>query len=413
MRHILLLLCLIAAVSPALAADGTGAATAGPNADSTPMQPGAGKQTAGHQADSVSQSENCPARPPLAQGAPSAISVELDPDTLWRPRGAEVRFTIRNPVGSVGVTQVRVCFGWSSPDGEFRKSQLLLGSPQVRSVSNDTGAVEYGAVVPVLPRVPDKDWWPRRMFSPTPYTFTGAFTVPVADMIVEVTTTAGLVVVTATQVGITNVSVAWVVVAGVLAVVWLIMNRVARYRGIKGRNLLLRIISTQDGYASLSQLQIVLWTLVVAVSAIYVMTLSGNLINISQGTLILLGIASGAALAARIPGVGQTAPTQAEPATPPATPQATPPAPTTPTTPEWADLIISDRSKQEIDVTRLQMLAFTLITAAFVMIKVVVDYEIPAIPANFLMLMGISNGVYVGGMKLPSQPKNAGVATDA
>jgi hypothetical protein len=401
MRHILLLFCLIAAVSPALAADGT--ATAGPNADSTPMQPAAGKQTVGHQAGSASQSENCPARPPLAEGSPSAISVELDPDTLWRPRGAEVRFTIRNPGGSVGVTQVRVCFGWSSADGEFRKGQGLLGSPQVRSVSNDTGAVEYGAVVPVLPKVPDRDWWPRRMFSPTPYTFTGAFTVPVADMIVEVTTTSGLVVVTATQVGITNVSVAWVVVAGVLAVVWLAMNRVARYRGIKGRNLLLRIISTQDGYASLSQLQIVLWTLVVAVSAIYVMTLSGNLINISQGTLILLGIASGAALAARIPGVGQATPPQAEPA----------PPPTTPVTPEWADLIISDRSKQEIDVTRLQMLAFTLITAAFVMIKVVVDYEIPAIPANFLMLMGISNGVYVGGMKLPSQPKNAGVATDA
>jgi hypothetical protein len=53
-----------------------------------------------------------------------------------------------------------------------------------------------------------------------------------------------------------------------------------------------------------------------------------------------------------------------------------------------------------------------LITAGFVLIKVVVDYEIPAIPANFLVLMGISNGVYVGGLKLPSQPKNGGVAPE-
>ena len=54
-------------------------------------------------------------------------------------------------------------------------------------------------------------------------------------------------------------------------------------------------------------------------------------------------------------------------------------------------------------MTRLQMLAFTLITAAFMLIKVIVDYEIPTIPPNFLVLMGISNGVYVGGRRLPSQ----------
>ncbi|MEA2773966.1 MAG: hypothetical protein QOD93_6928, partial [Acetobacteraceae bacterium] len=77
------------------------------------------------------------------------------------------------------------------------------------------------------------------------------------------------------------------------------------------------------------------------------------------------------------------------------------------------DLVIPDRSTREIDVTRLQMLAFTLITAAFVLVKVIVDYEIPSIPANFLVLMGISNGVYVGGRRLPSQPKNGGTVAGA
>jgi hypothetical protein len=47
------------------------------------------------------------------------------------------------------------------------------------------------------------------------------------------------------------------------------------------------------------------------------------------------------------------------------------------------------------------MLSFTLIAASFVLIKVVVDYEIPEIPSNFLILMGISNGVYVAGRKWP------------
>jgi hypothetical protein len=316
---------------------------------------------------------------------------------LWRPRGGEVRFTISNPGGTVGVSKVRVCFGWSSSDGEFRKRQDLMGSPQVRSVSNDSGTVEYGAVVPGLHRVPANDWWPRRIVSSSSYVFTGVFIVPVADMVVEVTTASGQVIVTATQVGITSAIVAWVVVAVVGAGIWLIMDRIARHHNIRGRNLLLRIISTQDGYASLSQLQIVLWTAVVAMSAIYVMTLSGNLISISEGTLILLGIASGTALAARVPALGQTSLIPADPAA-------------VPVTPEWSDLLIPDRALQEIDVTRLQMLAFTLITAAFVLIKVVVDYEIPSIPTNFLVLMGISNGVYVGGRRLPSQPKNGGVA---
>jgi hypothetical protein len=401
MRHILLLVCLIVATSPTWAAD----TAAAPNADSTPLQTGGapagpGQSTGGAQTATAVPSENCPARPPLAEGAPSAILVALDPDTLWRPRGSEVRFTISRPGGPVGVAKVRVCFGWSSPDGAFRQNQELMGSPQVRSVGNDTGVVEYGAVVPVLARVPEGDWWPRRLFSATTYTFTGGFSVPVADMVVEVTTTTGQVIVSATQVGITNVSVAAAVVVGVLGLIWLIMDRITRRRGIRGSNLLLRVISTRDGYASLSQLQIVLWTLVVALSAIYVMTLSGNLISISEGTLILLGIASGTALTARIPGMTPPPPVQPAPGTPRAMP-------------EWSDLIIPDRSRQDIDVTRLQMLAFTLITAGFVLIKVVVDYEIPAIPANFLVLMGISNGVYVGGLKLPSPPKNGGAAPEA
>jgi len=393
MRRLLLLVCLIVAASGARAENT--AATAGPNADSPPLQTPAANQTG-----ATPQPARCPARPPLAEGSPSSIVVELDPDTLWRPRGSEVRFTIRNPGGTVGVSKVRVCFGWSSPDGAYQQHQDLIGSPQVRSISNETGAVEYGATVPALHSVPNSAWWPRRLFSSTPYVFTGAFTVPVADMVVEVTTTAGPAVLTATQVGVTNVSVAWAVVAVVGILVWMTMYGIAQYRHIRGRNLLLRIISTRDGYASLSQLQIVLWTLVVGMSAIYVMTLSGNLISISDGTLILLGIASGAALAARIPGSGQPVPVVPVPGAEPATP-------------EWSDLVIPDRSTREIDVTRLQMLAFTLITAAFVVVKVVVDYEIPSIPSNFLVLMGISNGVYVGGRRLPSQPKNGGTAPEA
>ena len=71
-------------------------------------------------------------------------------------------------------------------------------------------------------------------------------------------------------------------------------------------------------------------------------------------------------------------------------------------TPRWSDLIVTENTRadgtvnREIDVTRFQMLLFTLITAAFVLMNVVTTYVIPDIPTGFLTLMGISNGVYLG-----------------
>ena len=49
----------------------------------------------------------------------------------------------------------------------------------------------------------------------------------------------------------------------------------------------------------------------------------------------------------------------------------------------------------EIDVTRVQMLLFTLVAAGFVAIKLFTSYVIPDIPQGILILMGISNGTYL------------------
>jgi hypothetical protein len=68
---------------------------------------------------------------------------------------------------------------------------------------------------------------------------------------------------------------------------------------LAGANPLLRIIASGRNYASLSQAQIILWTLVVGASAVYVMALSGDLIEITGGTLVLLGISGTASVAAK------------------------------------------------------------------------------------------------------------------
>lgn len=64
--------------------------------------------------------------------------------------------------------------------------------------------------------------------------------------------------------------------------------------------------------------------------------------------------------------------------------------------PLWSDLVVDDGEGREIDVARVQMLYFTLITAGFVLMQVLRSYSIPVIPDGFLILMGISNGVYMG-----------------
>jgi hypothetical protein len=70
--------------------------------------------------------------------------------------------------------------------------------------------------------------------------------------------------------------------------------------------------------------------------------------------------------------------------------------------PRWSDLVINEVvengvvKRREIDVSRVQMLYFTLITASFAVLKVLTTYVIPEIPEGFQIPLGISNAVYMG-----------------
>jgi hypothetical protein len=87
------------------------------------------------------------------------------------------------------------------------------------------------------------------------------------------------------------------------ALLTIICYRRLRPLGLGDLDPFIRIITTPNGYASLSRLQMVVWTFVVAASAVYVMALSGDLIEVTTGTLVLLGISgavtSGAAAGER------------------------------------------------------------------------------------------------------------------
>jgi hypothetical protein len=393
----------------------------------------------------------------------STLIVALDPDTLWRPRGAEVRFTIQSMDGNQApkVEVVTACFRWSGGPQEAamnaprtegtvqqtEKEQQTSSmtdhrwypSPLVRSVPNTSGRVEYGAIVPDLPQI--GVGWTERLRGTQDLDFTGVFTVPVAYLQVTVqqpgqngsqstSTTFRL------PVGITSVwaSVLTVVISVAIAA-WALLALAPKWsmpgNEQKEVNPILRVISTTQGVASLSQAQIIVWTFVVGAAAVYVMGLSGNLISISGGILTLLGIAGTVSVLDRVTkSSGAAADVQATRTETSASADSTMGDPTNPQNfggskpalaadrtadgarrrPNWGQLLKSGAAtdEMEVDVTHVQMLVFTLVTATFVAVKVAVSYEIPEIPDNFLLLMGISNGVYIAGRQVTPAVKNGG-----
>jgi Fibronectin type III domain len=499
-------------------------------------------------------------------------------DTVWQPLGGTVGFSLKG--NGLADKPPIVCFAYHG--GAFQPS------PRVWLQSNDTAAntLVYNATVP------------SKLAGPPQHL--GKFFIAARTGIVALSAKIRVIVPDGTGTALTDVTepigITSATVSAILALIAMVLAfafvfGVARSLNVPGTGLL-KVISTRGGVASLSQLQVILWTFVIGTGAVYVVAISGGLIDISSGALILLGISGVATVGSKVqnaqssstqstsgalsvqqrPGqvvglrsVGDRDETEvslawSEPAsggraraypvqyrrgpapTPPtpepwltvgetvtapryrvinlepdmlygfrvtaineygdaetpsdaitettrARPAAGPPAqvaglrlgrppqlgridlvwaPSAGATsyqvqrrphntddawtdcdpppgepkiavtsgidsarrydfrvaardadrtgpwssvltvqaqrqPLWADLVIKPEGANEIDVTRLQMLFFTVVTAVFVAIKIVYSYTIPDIPQGFLVLMGISNGIYLTAKFVPER----------
>jgi hypothetical protein len=330
--------------------------------------------------------------PAAAVRADTAI-VTLNQQKSWQPRSGDVDFSLAAPKALPPETTFQVCFGWQVYG---QTTTEFIPARQVRLLSTivegGRNIYKLSAVVPALPHAPPR--FPSTSetgAAPPGGVYTAFMIVPVADLRVLAYDAANkLILDERVALGVTSrtlaAAVAVVVIFFGLAVCcWALPKLPAGIRV----NPLLRLISTGNGYASLSQFQIILWTFLVGGAAAYVMALSGDLIVISTGTLVLLGISGAVVLGAQAKNAADEKAAAANAPSPPVPAQRA-----APRTPLWSDLIAS--ADEPIDVTRLQMLFFTLIAAAFVAMKVVVSYAIPEIPTEFLTLIGISNGVYMG-----------------
>lgn len=155
-------------------------------------------------------------------------------------------------------------------------------------------------------------------------------------------------------------------------------------------------VITQDafGFCSLARFQVLMFTLVLAGVYAYVMARTGSLPNVSNTVLALLGITlSGSTLARVIEGPVVDTPNRLwllgtgiiDPS---------------PRVPRWQDMLAGDG---EIDVTRVQALAFSLFAAVALVVQGTGDLEHFEIPEQLNYLIGLSQAVYVAGRALPRE----------
>jgi hypothetical protein len=115
------------------------------------------------------------------------------------------------------------------------------------------------------------------------------------------------------------------------------------------------------------------------------LVVSGKLLDLTNEVLMLVGIAGGSSVIAKI--TASTKDGKGAKSVPPA-----------PKDPKWLDLF---QSEGRPDLTKVQMALFTTLAAIFVTAKIYGTLEFPDLPAGLLTLIGISNGVYLGAKATP------------
>jgi hypothetical protein len=331
---------------------------------------------------------------PLSAGGASIVPEVVGQQKNWQPPGGEISFTVRSFVQIPADALVIVCFRWKRISD--RQDNFIMVRPTHLDLLDGGRLLRVTVVVPEnLPKAP-----PR--FSGDGE-YAGFFLVPLAEVRILVLGKDSSVAADVSHtIGIANRLVALLSAALTIVLAFAVLSWISQRRlkslGLGGLDPFIQVITTPDGYASLSHFQMVVWTFVVAASAVYVMVLSGDLIEVTTGTLVLLGISGAVTVGTRLHDNRQAV-----------TNQTVPPA----RKPMWSDLIVHEiNGQREIDVSRVQMLYFTLITAAFVVMRVLTTYVIPEIPQGFQILMGISNAVYFGS-KVAQPPASTAANTAA
>ncbi|TAX22766.1 hypothetical protein ELI02_34020 [Rhizobium leguminosarum] len=146
-------------------------------------------------------------------------------------------------------------------------------------------------------------------------------------------------------------------------------------------------INDDDKEPSLSLFQVFFWTIITVWGLFYTYAVTGSLLQMTPQMLTLLGIAGTGSVLARWvglsrgdvvvkpPSVGTDADTKTEPFH------------------FWNIL----NTRGQFDLMKLQLLVFTLLLGIYVVCRIAESAAFPVLDTNTLLLLGVSQGVYIGG----------------
>jgi hypothetical protein len=178
-------------------------------------------------------------------------------------------------------------------------------------------------------------------------------------------------------------SVGWSATVGGALLVLLTLVCALFMRKLDPRDVVGELIRQPSGRYSLSNLQVMLWSLLVLFALTFAWISTGELIVLSNDVLAMLGIVGGSSVLAR--GVEKL-----DPAAPAAT--------AAPVEPDKSNLV-TDKDGN-FDLLRFQMLGFTLFSLMYSLVSVLRSDGLPELPQSLYWLMGVSNATYVLG-KVP------------
>ncbi|MBW1781920.1 MAG: hypothetical protein JRL30_14410 [Deltaproteobacteria bacterium] len=162
---------------------------------------------------------------------------------------------------------------------------------------------------------------------------------------------------------------------------------------------------TPIGTYSISKTQALFWTFLVGFSCVYVYLLQCDFIMIPAQILVLLGITGGTALASRINALNKDVGVPKD-----IMDKVKKKVQNKGRIPRLRDMVsIGGR----LNIYKFQMVVFTLITGAIVFSELLRSFNFPEIPDSLIVLMGVSNTLYMGNEVSLDPMKKVREAVDA
>ena len=156
--------------------------------------------------------------------------------------------------------------------------------------------------------------------------------------------------------------------------------------GMRYRDWMAGLFVDADRKASLSLFQIFFWTVITVWGLIYVYFVTGSLLGLTQSVLTLLGISGVGTVAARFISPDPTASAASATST---------------TNVDFRALLSTNGV---FDLLKLQLFVFTLLIGTYVVWRICDTGAFPDIDANTLLLLGVSQGLYIGGKVASTTP---------